>query len=40
LELKSKQFQPIRIMVIKITEGTLLRFNSKEVGNAGIEGFL
>jgi hypothetical protein len=28
------------IMVIKITEGALLRFKSKEVGNAGIEGFL
>jgi hypothetical protein len=28
------------IMVIKITEGTLLRFKSKEVGNTGIEGFL
>jgi hypothetical protein len=28
------------IMVIKITEGTLLRFKSKEVGSAGIEGFL
>ena len=27
-------------MVIKITEGALLRFKSKEVGNAGIEGFL
>jgi hypothetical protein len=27
-------------MVIKITEGTLLRFKSKEVGKAGIEGFL
>jgi hypothetical protein len=24
------------IMVIKITEGTLLRFKSKEVGKAGI----
>jgi hypothetical protein len=28
------------IMVIKITEGALLRFKSKEVGIAGIEGFL
>jgi hypothetical protein len=27
-------------MVIKITEGNLLRFKSKEVGIAGIEGFL
>jgi len=27
-------------MVIKITDGALLRFKSKEVGNAGIEGFL
>ena len=31
-----KQFQLMYIMVIKITEGTLLRFKSKEVGNAGI----
>ncbi len=28
------------IIAIKIAEGTLLRFKSKEVGNAGIEGFL
>jgi hypothetical protein len=28
------------IMVIKITEGALLRFKSKEVGNVGIEDFL
>ena len=27
-------------MVIKITEGALLRFKSKEVESAGIEGFL
>ena len=27
-------------MAIKIAEGTLLRFKSKEVGIAGIEGFL
>jgi hypothetical protein len=30
----------MQIMVIQITEVALLRFKSKEVGNAGIEDFL